>query len=95
MVVNAVYFALLLGNLLLIAAALVVGPRLLRACRVAVGVNAIALLLMVFPLLNLLLASHPPPEYRAAIHILLTFTAPILAEFLALLGILRWRMRLR
>jgi hypothetical protein len=50
---------------------------------------------MVVPLLNLLLASHPPAEYRAAIQILLTFTAPVLIEFLALLGILRWRMRPR
>jgi len=94
MVVNAVYFALLLGNLLLIAAALVVGPRLLRVCRVAVLVDAVALMVMVVPLLNLLLASQPPPEYRAAAKILLTYTAPILVEFLALLAILRWRMRL-
>ena len=95
MVVNAVYFALLLSNLLLIVASLILGPRLLRLCRVAVFINAIALMLMIIPLVNLLLSSHPPPEYRAAIHILLTFTAPILVEFLALLGILHWRMRPR
>jgi hypothetical protein len=95
MVVNAVYFALLLGNLLLIVASLFLGPRLLRVCRAALFVNAIALMLMVVPLLNLLLASHPPAEYRAAIRILLTFTAPILVKFLALLAILRWRIRLR
>ena len=35
------------------------------------------------------------PESRAAIKTLLTFTTPILFEFLALLAILRWRMRAR
>ena len=93
MVVNAVYFGLVLGNLLLIVASLILGPRLLRLCRAAVFVNAIALILMVVPLLNLLLASHPPPESRAAIKILLAFTAPIVIELLALLAVLRWRMR--
>jgi hypothetical protein len=67
MVVNAVYFALLLGNILLIVASLFLGPRLLWLCRAAVFVNGIALILMLVPLLNLLLASNPPPEYRAAI----------------------------
>ena len=52
-------------------------------------------MLMVVPLLNLLLASHPLPEYRADIQILLTFSAPILIELLALLAVLRWRMRPR
>ena len=91
MVVNAAYFALLLGNLLLIVASLCLGQRLHRVCRVAVFVNAIALILMVVPLLSLLLASHPPADYRAAIKILLTFTTPILFEFIALLAVLRWR----
>ena len=95
MVVNAVYFALLLGNILLIVASLLFGSRLLRFCRAAVFVNAISLILIVVPLLNLLLTSHPPAEYRAAIKILLTFAAPVLIEFFALLGILRWRMRPR
>jgi hypothetical protein len=94
MVVNAVYFALLLGNLLLIVVSLSLGLRLLWVCRAAVFVNGIVLILMVVPLLNMLLASHPPPEYRAAIQILLAYTTPILIEFLALLAILRWRMRL-
>jgi hypothetical protein len=83
---------LLIGNIVLAVASLLAGPRLLRLCRAGVVVNAVALMLMVVPLLNLLVTSHPPPEYRAAIKILLTFTAPILIEFLALLGILRWRM---
>ena len=52
-------------------------------------------MLMVVPLVNLVLSSHPPPGHRAAIQILLTFTVPILIEFLALLGILRWRLRPR
>jgi hypothetical protein len=52
------------------------GPRLLRVCRAAKFVKAIALLLILVPLLNLLLASHPLPESRAAIQILLTFAAP-------------------
>lgn len=95
MVVHSAYFALLLGNILLVVASLFLGPRLLRVCRAAVFVNAIALILMVVPLLNLLLASHPPPKSRGAIHILLVFTAPISVEFFALLGILRWRMRPR
>ena len=47
MVVNAVYFALLLGNAVLIVASLFLGPRLLRVCRAAGFVNAIALMLMV------------------------------------------------
>jgi NADH:ubiquinone oxidoreductase subunit 6 (subunit J) len=93
MVVNAVYAALLIGNILLIVASLFLGPRLLRACRATVFVNAIALILMVVPLLNLLLASHPPAGYRSAIRILLTFAFPILFELLSLLGLLRWRMR--
>jgi hypothetical protein len=52
-------------------------------------------MLMVVPLLNLVLISHPLAGYRAAIRILLTFTAPILIELLALLAVLRWRMRPR
>ena len=95
MVVNAACVALLLGNILLIVASLFFGPRLLRLCRAAVFVNAIAVIPMVVSLLNLLLTSHPLPEYRAAIHILLTFTSPILIQFLALLVVLRWRMRPR
>jgi hypothetical protein len=94
MAANAVYFVLLLGNILLIVASLIVGPRLLRVCRAALLVNAIALMLMLVPLLNLLLASHPSADYRAAIKILLTFTAPILVELLALLAVLRWLSRM-
>jgi hypothetical protein len=78
-----------------IVASLVVGPRLLRVCRARLFVNAIALTLTVAPLVNLLLASHPPPESPAATKILLTCTAPVLIEFLVLLGILHWRMRPR
>jgi hypothetical protein len=95
MAVNAVYFALLLGNILLIVASLSLGPRLLWVCRAAASVNAIALILMVVLLVSLLLATHPPPESRAAILLLLAFTAPILFELLALLGILRWGLRPR
>jgi hypothetical protein len=95
MVVNAVYAALLIGNIVLIVAPLLTGPRLLRLCRAGVIVNAIALMLMVVPLLHLLLTSHPPAQYRAAVNILLAFIAPILIEFLALLGIFRWRIRPR
>ena len=84
---------MLLGNILLIVASLFLGPRLLRLCRAVVVVNAVALMLMVDPLLNLLPTSHPPAGCRVAIRILLTFTAPILIEFLALLAVLRWRMR--
>ena len=92
---NAVYFALLLGNIVLIVTSLFLGPRLLRVCRAAVFVNGIALMVMVVPLVHLLLASHSPAEYRAAIQILLAYTAPILIDFLALLAILRWRMHPR
>ena len=53
MAVNAVYFALLLGNILLIVASLFLGPRLLRACRAAAFVNAIA------PLNDYLRPDHP------------------------------------
>ncbi len=49
MVVNAVYFALLLGNVLLIVASLFLGPGLLRVCRAALFVNVIALILIVVP----------------------------------------------
>src|ERR1035437_3077679 len=69
MVVNAVYAALLIGNNQLIVAALFRGQRLLRLCRAGVVVNAVALMLMLVPLLNLLLASHPPLGHRAAIQI--------------------------
>jgi len=84
---------LLLGSILLIVASLFLGLRLLRVCSAGVIVNAIALMRMVAPLLNLLLTSRPPPESRAAIKSLLTFIAPILIELLALLAVLRWRMR--
>jgi NADH:ubiquinone oxidoreductase subunit 6 (subunit J) len=93
MVANAVYAALLIGNLLLIVASLFLGPRLLRLCRAAVFVNAIALVLMLVPVVNLLLSSHPLPEHPAAVVILLASTAPIVIEILALLAVLRWRMR--
>jgi hypothetical protein len=89
MVVNTICAALLSGNILLIVASLIVGPRLLWLCRAAVFVNGIALMLMVVPLLNLLLTSHPPAGFRAAIRILLSFAAPILIELLALLAVLR------
>ena len=49
-------------------------------------------MLLVAPQLNLLLTSHPLPEYRDAAAILIAFTAPILIELLALLAVLRWRM---
>jgi hypothetical protein len=95
MVVNAVSAALLIGNIVLLVASLFLGPRLLQSYRAGVFVNAVALMLMVVPLLNLLLTNHPPAGHRAAVRILLTFTAPILIELLALLGLLRWRMRPR
>jgi hypothetical protein len=44
MVVNAVYTALLIGNIALIVASLLAGPRLLRLCRAGVFVNAVALI---------------------------------------------------
>lgn len=91
--VNSVYAALLIGNILLIVASLLTGPRLLRLCRAGVFVSVVALMMMVVPLLNLLLTSRPPAGCRAATRILLAFTAPVLIELLALLGILRWRMR--
>jgi hypothetical protein len=54
MAVNAVYAALLAGNILLIIDSLFLGPCLLRACRAGVVVNGVALMLMFVPLLNLL-----------------------------------------
>ncbi len=93
MVVNAVYFALLPGNLLLIITSLILGPRLLRACRAAAFVNVLGLMTMVVPLGHLVVNSHPPPEAYSAIRILLICTAPVLIEFFALLAILRWRMQ--
>ena len=95
MVVNAVYFALLIGNALVILAGIWLGVRLLWVCRAAVLVSGIALIVMVVPLLNLLSAVGSPPEYRVAFRILLKFTFPILAEFLALLAVIRWRMHVR
>jgi hypothetical protein len=50
---------------------------------------------MMVPLVSLLLASHPRPEYRPAIKTLVVFTVPLLAECLALLAVLRWPMRSR
>jgi hypothetical protein len=50
---------------------------------------------MVVALLDLFLSSHPLPEHRAAIVILVSFNAPVVVEFLALLGILRRRIRPR
>ncbi len=95
MVVNAVHAALLIGNIVLIVASLLAGLRLLRLCCAGAFVNVVALMLMVVPRLNLLSTSDPPAGYRAAIKILLTFTVPILIEFLALLAVLRWRTRPR
>jgi hypothetical protein len=62
MVVNAVYAALLIGNLLLIVGSLFLGPRLFRVGRAAAFVNAVAFLLMLILLLNLLL--HEPSACR-------------------------------
>jgi hypothetical protein len=45
-------------------------------CSADVFVNALAFMLMVIPLLNLLLTSHPPAGNRATKGILLAFTAP-------------------
>ena len=93
MVVYAAYIALLLGNLLLMVVSWLLGPRLIWVCRAAVFVNCIALIVLLVPLFNLLFATNPPPEYRTAIRILLTYTAPILVETLGLLTILRWPMQ--
>jgi hypothetical protein len=79
-------------NLLLIVAALLLGRRLIWVCRAAVFISGIALILLLVPLVNLLFATNPPPEYRTAIKLLLTFIMPILVELLVLVGILRWRM---
>jgi hypothetical protein len=47
MFVNAIYFALVFSNILLIVASLCLGPRPLRVCRGDVFVNAIALVVVV------------------------------------------------
>jgi hypothetical protein len=59
-VVDAIYADLLIGNIVLIVASLLVGPRLFQVCRAAAFVNAVALMLMVVPRLNLVLTSQPP-----------------------------------
>ena len=63
LVVNAVYAALLIGNIALVVASLLTAPRLLRLRSAGDFVNAVPLVLMVFPLLNLPLTSHPPAGY--------------------------------
>jgi hypothetical protein len=67
----AVYVGFVIGNLVLIAAYALVGPRLAWVCCVALCLNALAVVVLLFPAPDRLLGSHPPPRATEAGMVLL------------------------
>jgi hypothetical protein len=95
MLVIVLYGCLLVGNLLLLAAGRYFGPRIVQLCRVAIWVNALALALLVIPILIMLVAPREPEDTTSAIKILFVAAMPLLAEFITLLAVYRRRVRQR
>jgi hypothetical protein len=58
MVVEAVYLGLVIGNLVLITACALLRSKLVWTCRVASCLNALALVVLLFPVPHLLLGWH-------------------------------------
>jgi hypothetical protein len=80
MAVEAVYLGFVIGTLLLLTAYALIGPRLARACRVGLWLNALALAVLLLPVCDLLLGSHPPPRATEAAMVLIGRGAIFLAE---------------
>jgi hypothetical protein len=49
MVAEAAYLAFVIGNLVLVTAQALIGPRMARACRVGLWLNALALAVLLLP----------------------------------------------
>jgi hypothetical protein len=95
MLVIILYRCLLVGNLLLLAAGLYFGPRLGRLFLIVLLVNALALALLLIPILTMLVAPNEPENSTSAVKILFVAAMPLLAEFVALIAVYRWRVGTR
>lgn len=95
MVTDAIYRTLLVTNLLVIAASFWLGPKMLLPCRIAALLTAIALGVMVVPLVSLLMTTNPPEGRWLAVKILLGAITPLLVEFIMLVMIYRKCVRAR
>ena len=93
MLIINLYRCLLVGNLLLLAAGFYLGPRLGRLILIVLLVNALALALLVIPILIMLVAPREPEDTTSPIKILFVAAMPLLAEFIALLLVYRRRAR--
>lgn len=80
MVVESVYLGFVIGNLVLITAYAFAGSKLAWVCRVALCLNALALVVLLFPVPHLLLGWHRPPKATEAAMLLLSRAAILLAE---------------
>ena len=80
MVVEATYLGLVIGNLILITACTLLGSRLAWACRLLFCLNALALVVLLFPVPHLLLGWQRPPRATEAALVLLSRAAILLAE---------------
>jgi hypothetical protein len=78
MVVEAVYLGLVIGNLVLITACALLGSRLTWAYRVALCLNALALVVLLFPVPHLLFGWQRPPRATEAAMLLLRRGAVLL-----------------
>ena len=93
MITEAIYHVLLLIDLLLILGSFWLGPKLVRAYRIALLATAIGLGLMFYALVGLLTA--PIPGYLLGVKVLIVAIVPLLLEFLILLWIYRKRFNAR
>jgi hypothetical protein len=88
MLVHAIYLSVVLGNVLVIVAASTLRRRVTWLVRVAAAVSGVALLILVVPIFNLLVAASPPPGQWEAIRVLVLYSAPVAVELIMLAGVL-------
>ena len=72
-----------------------IGSKMRRVCEVVLALNAIALGMVVIPIVALFTAADPPHDSSAAITILARAGVPLLVESAALAVVYRWRIRAR
>jgi hypothetical protein len=93
MVIDALYIALVICNLLLLAVCYRFGSRVKRLAAVAILFNGVALVAFLLPLATLLLSPAAPPESPQAIRILLPATAVLAVQLIALVTLHRRKVR--
>lgn len=89
MVVDALYIALVITNLLLLAVFYRFGPRVKTVAAIAILLNGFVLIAFLLPLTTLLFSPAAPPESPQAIRILLPATAVLALQLIALVTLYR------